>query len=1291
MLTTISLREWMSSRWAWGSHPATRNQDNNRKYELNVSETIQKKRFSNDLYLENAAFIASLIVERISTNEDTAGCIIEMDEITVTLEVEVNPSASGKEAPDLFMTQVENCDDTHGFITTKFVSVALHRSQDAEEQPPFLRSLGLVLLEIFSHQESISSIVSISPHDGVKSISEKDENDDIEFEYDMLRALSVLDDAEGDALSQSQRQTQRRRSDASSSFSRIRHQYPTLPTSICRLASDLIDSPLATSTSFSSLDDVSDDLDQMVREPDIFLHEAKGIDNTLEFGTRLYGRNEELSQLMDIISDVSMERETGPLELVGIGGYSGTGKSCLVRQVGRCILSRGWIFIQGKFDRIRGDAFSVITTSFESFCMTFQNDFDYCSRVSKAVFEALGPTGVGYLIQLVPSFQRIADLDSSNHHHPKDVTSEKSNKLVPINAGNESVLSRLRRENLLCAFVVAVARAGRPLFLFYDDVQWADASTVEFLQKLIKHLADNNETRTKTMVCVAYRDDEVKQSDLVDRLTAKIKLGGFSNKPLNDFVSSILRLPCRTVSPLSGIVHKKTAGNILFVVEFMKTLESSGKNILTYSLAKRRWIWDADSIAIMPVSDNVAGLLLKRLQCIEETVLKSLIIASCFGSQANLPVMKLLNGMKGVADVVQNLDIAVGEGLLERAGPFFMFVHDSIQQSVYELTPKNEQVQLHVDIGLMLISNGSHASRDTVGELFASAVSHINMALPKCDGGDAAINFTLSQHIVFAKLNLKAGQKAVNEKLDFSLAGVHLKAGISFLPQNSWSDQYDLTLQLYDEYANVLFVQKELNQLHSHTDIILRNAKCIDDKIKAHELAILALTLKGTAQEAMDHARNVLDALGFPFPPTIKIETISSVLNSLIPTTMSLTADQLRTFPLMTASIPLHAMKIMSAIHMPTTFSSPTTFQMLACQMMQLTIKHGLCVESAEAFANLGYCLISLFGNYEAGYRLGKLSLVILDRFKTTNRVAKLYFLVYGFLAIWKEPVQATIEAIQSAINIGYVEGDYKNVLFNNLILNRQMISAGCELSDIRDRLVRLCGDMTYDKSKKGFFSPFHNTLGDLYCVMALTGEARDMFGISPKENEEKLLEKYFATKNSAIIQTIQYHRLYKAFWFRDYDFVMECCRLYETYTQTTNIVRINDIFTALFWSLSSLIISRRRERREMVAEGEKVLLKMQHWEKSCKWNAENKVLLLKAEIHYSKGEREKAKTAYEKSIQSANEHKFIHEEALANELFGIFCVEEGDPDKGNKLLENAQQLYERWGAKKKAEVIFDL
>lgn len=712
MLTTISLSKWMLSRWAFapasrqdivGSRKSTWSQQVEDIYKGRCQRDIggdneahERKKSPDELYLENASAIAFLLLQQIlGNNKETfsGSSNIAIDNITVTLE-----------SPDEVLKSKDN-DRLHELYIIKFVNVTL-RSVQGQHQPPFLQSLGKVLLKLFTRQESLPDWETLLPRDDDEELfQEEDEQSDnsAEFESDMLKALSILD-GQGGGTQFSQRQKQQRHSVESNTFSRIQDQYTALPTSICRLLSDLIDQHVRTKTSFASLDDVSDDLEQMFIEPDIFLHEPTLSDVRLDFGSRLYGRKEEVSQLLDIANDISSRRETGPLEIVSIGGYSGTGKSFLVRQVGQYLSAKGWIFIKGKFDRMRQrDAFSVVTSAFESFCGKMQamkdggkqNDLEYCSRVSTAVLDAIGFAGVGYLSQILPSLNRVIIVDAvstsdSERSTKSDLINAKFD-VTPVQSAAEALMSQRRREYLLCSFVEAVLGVGRPMLLFYDDIQWADAATLGFLRKLLKHLADRNKPRKHIMFTQAFRDNEVNGTRLpvassiesYDSVNiTKIKLDGFSKRALNGILSPVLCLPRRITSPLSEMIHQKTMGNMFFVIEFMKTLERPDKKILRFSFAKRRWIWDTDTIAVMSISDSVAGLIVEKVIRMEKTMLNSLIIASCFGSQWNTHVMELLNGLKGIPDIVQNLDAAVDEGLIEKAGPLFMFAHDSIQQSV---------------------------------------------------------------------------------------------------------------------------------------------------------------------------------------------------------------------------------------------------------------------------------------------------------------------------------------------------------------------------------------------------------------------------------------------------------------------------------------------------------------------------------------------------------------------------------------------------------------------------------
>ena len=73
---------------------------------------------------------------------------------------------------------------------------------------------------------------------------------------------------------------------------------------------------------------------------------------------------------------------------------------------------------------------------------------------------------------------------------------------------------------------------------------------------------------------------------------------------------------------------------------------------------------------------------------------------------------------------------------------------------------------------------------------------------------------------------------------------------------------------------------------------------------------------------------------------------------------------------------------------------------------------------------------------------------------------------------------------------------------------------------------------------------------------------------------------------------------------------------------------------------------------------------------------------LLEAERMYTLGSFDQALLFYERAIRSANEHKFVNDEAIASELTGVFFCERGMNDiKTEALLLHSVQSYKTWGA----------
>jgi len=1276
------------------------------KGEFNVNgdnNTIQETTSTADdkAYHQNAVVVAYLLVQHImgaaqSTGYGNGSTKINVDPNSIKVILRVEEEGAS-----------QSC-------SVDSVSVVLESSTGTQRS--IFYSLGEVLLILFSRHETITPQCRTTLLSRQESLNERHEGANCaadtfdSFQDTMQRALLFLDLEEGggDTMMDDlyNLPEKRERTMTPSTFSTICANYPTLPMSVCRLIADVMEGTnggvALTKTSFTSLEEVLEDLKRMMFEPNVFLHNPS--DPKIDFGSRLYGREEETSTILSVVDGISSGQGSGALEIISVHGYSGSGKSFLVNQIGRYISTKGWIFLEGKFDRMKQSnaPISVMMSAFENYFVTLESikcwggsdDLSYCYKVATKITEALGPDGIDSLSRFIPSLNRLVGIEGTDNdrdgNHQSNI----------VRTGEESTMYEQRIEYLLCALVDAILSVGRPILLLYDaNTKCEGLVESEFLQKLLKHIADRASSREHLLFieCCGKKESEgldtstIASHDSVN--VSRIDIGEFSKPALNDAISYALRLPPRVTAPLSEIIHIKTMGNILFVIQFMKSLEKS--KMLTYNLSERQWVWDTDIVPLQRISDSVAGLLMSKLLNLNKSVLDCLIMASCFGSQINMPIMELLDGLRGVTNIGKNLFIGVEEGILEKAGPLYMFSHNSLQRTVYEITPQNIRNQLHLDIGSTLISKSASAPQEVIEELFSVALSHINKSLPNGENGQSnEINLSPSQRGVFAKLNLKAGQKAISNSADFALAKFHLNAGMAFLPEQCWHDQYDLAFNLHIEYANVLLVQREYEELDTHCKVLLLKARCVEDQIKIHELLIAYLFRSGKFPEALEHVRSVLDTLGFPLPTTVDKDTVRAVLEALRNAASGFTPEQMRTFPLMTEEVPKQAMKIMGSVPILLTFSSPTFAAMIACQMTQLSIQHGLCAESAVAFGNLGFAINSVLQDFNCGYAMGNLGLAIFQRFKSNTLILKTYVPIFGFLKSWKEPLQSCSEGLCYAVHEGSLAGDRGSVFLAKAVLNRHLLVNGCKLSELRMKQESLCREMMYNKQEKKFGAFFYQSLGDLYTILSLIGEPDDRVAsifISREECEKALLENYSSTKNTSVLQLFYYHRFIQSFAVRDFETALNYCEEYDKLGSGI-IARITDVATVFFSGVIGFVLARKSKQDGMLDIGEHRRMQLQMWaDHGSKWNAENKALLLQAEKYYTTGNLDQAKASYEASVKSAREHKFINEEALAYELYGIFRVETGHLENGKELLRKAQSLYAEWGAMKKASEVFPL
>ena len=133
--------------------------------------------------------------------------------------------------------------------------------------------------------------------------------------------------------------------------------------------------------------------------------------------------------------------------------------------------------------------------------------------------------------------------------------------------------------------------------------------------------------------------------------------------------------------------------------------------------------------------------------------------------------------------------------------PVYRFAHDRIQQAAYSRIEEKTKPKVHLKIGremLKLILD------EDFGERIFTIVDQLNLG--------ARLIIAEKEKGKLAQLNLIAGKKS-KASAAYGPAYDYLKSGIGLLKENSWQEQYSVTLLLYEEAAEAAYLCGDFNSM----------------------------------------------------------------------------------------------------------------------------------------------------------------------------------------------------------------------------------------------------------------------------------------------------------------------------------------------------------------------------------------------------------------------------------------------------------------------------------------------
>ncbi len=1027
-----------------------------------------------------------------------------------------------------------------------------------------------------------------------------------------------------------------------------------LPVSLCDLVANMIDCADGNPSgedSYHNMSEVRDDLQLMLDKPAIYLYDqdmGKLSITGLQFAGTLFGRNAELSTM----KDAYRRSMSGSSELVIISGASGSGKSLFGYEFGKHVLAGGGIVLSGKFDQLNpGTPFSALASAFNDYFGILLEDSSPSSIagvLASKVRASMG-TDVHHLSKLIPNLATILGPETS-----------------PINRNEDCDNAQKRLQYLLCQFVEVISSTfSAPVTLFLDDLQWADAASIEAVNHLlITASIPSQEKRVFFLGCC--REGEIDEGHPVWKLLSSvgktsvgctnIKLGLMSEQTINTMVSETLCLLPRLTRSLSEVIYHKTKGNPLFVSRLMLTLSNEG--LLRHSLSRRRWEWEKEEIECRELPDDVAMFLNDSISELPEDVQSSLHVLSCFGAAASLSFINILERALQ-KNIRSNLDVAVTKGLLDIIGDQYRFSHDRIQEATYNMMEDGVRRLFHFTYGLSLASLSIEECCEDI--LFIS-VNQLNL------GGPVTVQDP-SQSYTVAQMNLKAGKKAM-EMSDFKTASSYLRHGISFLRERHWEDHYGLSLELFELEAKCVFINGDHERVKLLFEEVLEVAQSFEDTLEVTYTCIRSLLTASYIGEALTKGLYVLNELGI---------VLSGDLDALLKETKSMLAEysdeQLLSLPLMTGQTKLMAMKFLSRIQTCLHYTNPKSQPKATLHMIQHSLLHGLSGLSSVGFVMYGSYL-ACFGDIPTGYRYVKIAIKLAEKLNARSSMSEV-LLVGSQVMGYVEPLQSVTEVMVRGHEYALMEGSISTAMF---ILLTNIVCAywsGKQLSLVKNTV----DDTLRLMSSHSTLVWIWQTLPLYRSVLAMTGNDDDVpIILGSRSDIETEHERKMSETNLHLLKVVHFNKLYVGFMFRRYDEVKQLAVAYDAIASLPfSSILISHCMHVFYGGLINFWIARETMDVIWFDRGEKAIQKMRSYAECSTWNFENKLLLLQAEQCFYLEDFESATRCYDAAILSAQQHKFVHEEALACELAGHFKLETGEGSASLPYFLLAENKYHEW------------
>jgi PAS domain S-box-containing protein len=964
----------------------------------------------------------------------------------------------------------------------------------------------------------------------------------------------------------------------------------------------------------------------------------------LRYPQKLYGRDRELKELESAFESVCRDASS----IVFVGGYSGIGKTALVKEIRRPVSEKGGYFLEGKFDQFVTTPYAGITQAFALFVSQILTQTDtQLATWRSTILEAVGPNG-RVLTNIVPTLELVIGPQPS----------------VPDLSGQEA---QNRFNYVFQRFFGAIAQRNHPICFFLDDLQWIDPGSLSLLENLFSRPG-----LAHLLVVGAYRDNEVQDDHPLMTLIADLEKAGanlklmtlqkLSEADIEAMISNTLRRDPGGVRELSRLVYSQTDGNPFFTRQVLRSLEEQG--LITLNTATGRWRWDMDTLRDRDFTTSVVELLVGKLKGLHVDIQETLKVAACIGNQFDIAMLTVVT--EGDDDVnLDNVHKAVAAGLIWESSDQCTFVHDRVQEAAYTLVPKEERDRLHLTIGRLLLQR--HRASGDEQDLYPM-VDQLNHGLHLVEDEQ--------ERMQIARLNLQAA-RAARQTSAFGIGLDYAQAGIELLGENSWDQDYRLTLELQEQAALLAYATGDIPAMEQHREQMLLIGRDPLDLAKVQRLHIEFLLSSRRLDEAIDVGLEALRNLGQEFPPNPDIELAVAKLSELL--------DHLERDPPDYFSMPelndqdpelLALSEILLTLGNAAFISRPALAPLIFVHSLELSLERHFRPEPWK-LSTIGLFANALLGEIELAHEYTQTAVELAVAFNKPIHIPLHVHALHNHF--WRKPLRETLDLFDRAVQSARDFGNNEFAAYATHGWSKHALYASIDLAHVEERSLK----------RRAFIDSIQYVTQSRWLNIYVTA-AQALRGSSSARGTSWRSTPFDDDRDLPDLQRVEDHlgllyaysaKAWVATLFGDHSVAKQ----YSDQSCSFQAVSPSGLENAIVSFVYGLRYARELRENPDRPEGEQAfdeqLGLLERFADLAPMNFAHKLSLVQAEVHRSRGEVLPAMQAYEQANQGARENGYLSEAGLAYALAAEFYQDLGLQQAALYNLEQATHAWRSWGA----------